>query len=227
MYFYIIHVKIKVGIGMKGNTHFNIGIAIGAIAVAHYPFTFSSVCTYFGVATLSALIADLDGTSILNRKIRKIARWVHILFMCLGVIFSAIVLYQYIMKQFMSGKMIIITMGMLLFGFGVKQDIFRNIIINFIGGIMIICGLTMNWKWMVGLGVFISWVTWLNHRGLSHTIWAALLWTMIGWSLEQQIQTEGIMWVSLWGYISHLLADMWTPRGVKILYPVIKRTFKL
>jgi inner membrane protein len=62
----------------------------------------------------------------------------------------------------------------------------------------------------------------LDHRGMTHTLWAVVLWGVIGMGLEKQLRIDGIMIVAVAGYASHLLADSLTPNGVKWLYPLIR-----
>jgi inner membrane protein len=85
----------------------------------------------------------------------------------------------------------------------------------------------MKMNWLMGLGLYVAWVPWLNHRGLSHTVWALIIWGAIGWGLEKQLQIQGIAAVAAFGYLSHLVADTLTPSGVKWLYPLFDRTIKL
>ncbi|RKN70094.1 hypothetical protein D7M11_31205 [Paenibacillus ginsengarvi] len=49
----------------------------------------------------------------------------------------------------------------------------------------------------------------------------------MGWELEHQLQIQGIMMVTIVGYLSHLIADTLTPSGVKWFYPLHKRSIKL
>lgn len=212
---------------MKGSTHLSIGVAIGAAAAAHYPFSIQNASIYLAVAALSALSADLDGPSILSRKIGKAAKRIHNLSMWLGVCCVAGAIYLYGASGSLSQEAIVLTVVMLLLGFVAKVGLIRNIIISCVGGAMLIGGVLLGWGWLIGLGIFVAWVPWLNHRGFSHTIWAALLWGAIGWGLEQHLELEGIALVSLLGYGSHLVADTLTPRGVKWFYPLYKRSIKL
>lgn len=212
---------------MKGSTHLSIGVAIGAAAAAHYPFSFKNSVWYLTVASLSALSADLDGPSILSRKISSAARWIHNLFIWFSVCGCLGLLYQYTMDRHLSQEGIFVTVSSVLLGFVAKKGFLRNIMISSVGGGLLFTGIMFSWDGLIGLGVFIIWVPWLSHRGLSHTIWAVLLWGAIGWEFEQHLQIEGIALVSLCGYASHLIADTLTPRGVKWLYPLYKRSVKL
>jgi inner membrane protein len=64
-----------------------------------------------------------------------------------------------------------------------------------------------------------------RHRKLLHNIFAVFLFTFISWIVLKRINLgiipdENIIWKSFaLGYLSHLLLDILTPRGVFILYP--------
>lgn len=212
---------------MKGSTHLSIGLAIGAVAVTHYPFSMKNAAWYLGVAACSALSADLDGPSILNRRIRKTARWIHRSFVGLSVCSGGGLLYQYVRNGYLNQEEVFITVIIVLLGLVAKESLLRNIMVSMVGGGMLFAGIKFSWDWLIGLGIFITWVPWLTHRGLSHTIWAVMLWGAIGWELEQHLQIAGIALVSLCGYASHLIADTVTPRGVKWFYPLYKRPIRL
>jgi inner membrane protein len=82
-------------------------------------------------------------------------------------------------------------------------------------------------NWLIGFGLFVAWAPWLKHRGMTHTIWAVPIWGIIAWGLEKQLQVEGLAITAMLGYLSHLIADTLTPSGVKWLYPLVKKSFKI
>lgn len=74
---------------------------------------------------------------------------------------------------------------------------------------------------------FASWMVhpFLSHRGLTHSALALLL-IFIGWGMamtspEIPIRFEWVHGLALLGgYASHLVADLLTPQGVRLLYPL-------
>lgn len=68
-----------------------------------------------------------------------------------------------------------------------------------------------------------------RHRKLLHNIFAVFLFTFIFWMVLKEINLgiipdKNIVWKSFaLGYLSHLLLDILTPRGVFILYPLINK----
>ncbi|WP_274650723.1 metal-dependent hydrolase [Paenibacillus humicola] len=212
---------------MKGSTHLAIGIAIGAAAAAYYPFAPANATIYIAVAAFSALSPDLDGTNMLSSKLGKLSHLLRelALFGGLGMIAAAV--YLYVFRHLLYPNFAIAAVVAFLLGLVTKEGMLRNALVCLAGCGLIYWGLQTGMNWLTGLGVYIAWVPWLNHRGLSHTCWALAAWSAIGWGLEKQLALQGIAAVAAAGYFSHLAADTLTPSGVKWLYPLYKRSIRL
>ncbi|SEO20046.1 metal-dependent hydrolase [Paenibacillus sp. OV219] len=212
---------------MKGTTHLAIGIAIGVVGAATHPITPKNAAVFLVVAAFSALAADLDGTSMLSGKLSKAAKLIRELLLWGGLLLAGSVVYMYAARGifyplFTAGAAAVLLLGLLS-----RTGAIRNALVSAIGGILLYTGFTTQMNWLMGLGLFIAWVPWLNHRGLTHTVWAVIAWGAIGWSLEQQLGIPGVAYTAICGYVSHLVADTLTPSGVKWLYPLTKKTFKV
>lgn len=212
---------------MKGTTHLAIGVAIGVVGAATHPITPKNVAVFVVVAAFSALAADLDGTSLLSGKLTKVARIIRELLLWGGIILTGSAVYLYAARGsfnpiFAAGAAAVLLLGMLS-----RSGAIRNALVSAIGGVLLYAGFMVQMNWLMGLGVYIAWVPWLNHRGLTHTVWAVIAWGAIGWGLEQQLGIQGVTYTAVSGYVSHLVADTLTPSGVKWLYPLTKKTFKL
>ncbi|CAH1197575.1 hypothetical protein PAECIP111893_00827 [Paenibacillus plantiphilus] len=212
---------------MKGTTHLAIGAAIGVAASIYYPFTVNNAALYLTVASFSALSADLDGTSLLSSKLGKLSKLLRELFLWGGMLLLAAVAYFYYIGEPLSREYALISGAIFLLGMITKQGVIRNALVSAIGCALMIVGLSYAMNWLIGLGLFIAWAPWLSHRGMTHTVWAVLIWGAIGWGLEQQLHVAGITAVSVAGYLSHLLADTLTPSGVRWLYPLYKKSIKM
>ncbi|MGO4106696.1 metal-dependent hydrolase [Paenibacillus sp. YAF4_2] len=212
---------------MKGTTHLTIGVAIGAAAAAHYPFTMVHAATYLAVASFSALSADLDGPSLLSSKASKLSQWLHGLLLGGGWLLTAVTAYLYISDHYVDIPLIIACAALLLLGLVVRTGVIRNALVSSVGAALIYGGIAYNMSWLIGFGVFVAWAPWLKHRGLTHTVWAVIAWGAIALGLEKQLELEGLMHVAVAGYLSHLIADTLTPSGVKWLYPLYKKSIKL
>ncbi|WP_217559076.1 metal-dependent hydrolase [Paenibacillus sp. GbtcB18] len=212
---------------MKGSTHLAIGTAIGLAASVFHPFTPTNFAVYISVAAFSALSADLDGPSMLSSKLGKISKWLREVFLWGGALLVAAVAYLFVTEhQFYPERMTIAVM-IFLIGFVTKEGIIRNALVSLVGAGLIYWGWHTQMRWLIGLGAFVVWAPWLKHRGMTHTVWALAAWGAIGMELEKQLQLEGIMMVAVAGYFSHLFADTLTPSGVKWLYPLYKKSFKI
>ncbi|REE57484.1 inner membrane protein [Paenibacillus taihuensis] len=212
---------------MKGTTHLAIGAAIGVAAAATHPITPKNVAVFMIVAAFSALSADLDGTNMLSGKLSKAARLIRELMLWGGIVMTGAAVYLYAVRGsfyplYAAGSAAVLLLGMLS-----RNGAIRNALVSAIGGVLLYTGFMVQMNWLMGLGVYIAWVPWLNHRGLTHTVWAVIAWGAIGWGLEQQIGIPGVAYTAVCGYVSHLVADTLTPSGVKWLYPLTKKTFKL
>ncbi|GIP36186.1 metal-dependent hydrolase [Paenibacillus sp. J2TS4] len=212
---------------MKGSTHLAIGAAIGVFAGLYYNMDFKEGALCVAAASFSALSADLDGNSILSGKIDKVSKWLREGLLGLGIISLILVSYLYFYHHLYYLEWTAASGALFLVGFISRQGVIRNLLLSLIGAGLIYGGWQLNMTWLSGLGLFIAWVPWLKHRGMTHTLWAVWIWWAIGAGLERQVEIEGLAAVSAISYLSHLLADTLTPSGVKWLYPLYKKPFRL
>lgn len=212
---------------MTGKTHLLIGAAVGAASSVYYPFTLENAALYIAVAAFSALSADLDGPSMLSTKLSKISKLIRELTLWSGFLLAGIISYYFFTKQSPSPLYIGAAAAVFLLGLIAKQGVIRNVLACLVGCMVMYAGYYYQMNWLIGFGLFSAWVPWLKHRGMTHTIWAVPIWGAIGWGLESQLQVEGIAVVAMLGYLSHLAADTLTPSGVKWLYPLTKKSFKI
>lgn len=218
---------VNFGGNLKGTTHLAIGVAIGVAAVAYYPLSLTNSALYIAVASFSSLSADLDGPSLLSSKLGNISKLLQNLVLGVGVFLTGTVLYMHFFQHSFDRTFAVIAVSTLLLGFVARAGFIRNALVSLVGLGLIYSGLVWSMTWLIAFGVYVAWVPWLKHRGMTHTVWAILAWGGIGWGLEQQLQVQGIMIVSMISYFSHLLADTLTPSGVKWFYPLYKKSIKL
>lgn len=212
---------------MTGKTHLAIGVAVGAVASINYPFTLQNAAIFMAVAGFSALTPDLDGPSMLSSKLGKLSKLIRELTLWTGCLLAGMIIYYFLTEKSLSPIYIGIAAAVFLLGLVAKQGVIRNILVSIVGFSVIFAGYTYEMNWLMGFGLFVAWAPWLKHRGMTHTIWAIPIWGSIGWGLENQLHVEGVAIVAMLGYISHLGADTLTPSGVKWLYPLTKKSFKI
>ncbi|MEK3885455.1 metal-dependent hydrolase [Paenibacillus sp. PL2-23] len=212
---------------MRGKTHLAIGVAIGAGAAVYFSPDLTHAHTYIGAAAFSALAADLDGTSMLSGKLTKASRQIRQYAVWVGCICAAAVLYLWLAGHTVRLEIACAGISAMLIGLTMSTGAIRNALVSLVGIGVAALGLSRGEWWLIGVGVFIAWAPWLNHRGLTHTLWMIPLWWWLGTGLEQDLQVEGLAITAALGYLSHLAADTLTPSGVKWLYPLTKFTFRI
>lgn len=212
---------------MRGKTHLAIGVAVGACAAVYFSPDLSNSLTYIGAAAFSALAADLDGTSMLSGKLTKLSRQLRQAALWGGLLCAAAVLYLYFSGFTVSPILAGGSVAAVLIGLTMSSGAIRNTLVSLVGAYLIWQGLLRGEWWITGLGVFVAWAPWLNHRGLTHTIWMIPLWWWLATGAEKELQVDGLAMTAALGYLSHLVADTLTPSGVKWLYPLTKQTFKI
>ncbi|MGN7381757.1 metal-dependent hydrolase [Paenibacillus sp. SAFN-117] len=212
---------------MKGSTHLAIGAAIGVFAGLYHSMDFKEGAMCVAAAAFSSLSADLDGNSILSGKLDKMSKLLRESILGLGILSVGAVLYFYFYRHLFYMEWTMVATALFLLGLITRQGVIRNFLLSLIGIGLIYWGWQNEMIWMAGLGLFISWAPWLKHRGMTHTLWAVFLWWAIGLGLERQVGIEGIAALSAISYFSHLLADTFTPSGVKWLYPLYKKPIRL
>ncbi|RIX53202.1 metal-dependent hydrolase [Paenibacillus nanensis] len=212
---------------MRGKTHLAIGAAVGAGAAVYFSPDLSNSLTYIGAAAFSALAADLDGTSMLSGKLTKLSRQLRQLALWGGLVCAAAVLILYVTGSTVSPILAGGSVAAALIGLTMSNGAIRNALVSMVGAFIIWLGLSRGEWWLAGLGAFVAWAPWLNHRGMTHTVWMIPLWWWLASGAEQELRLEGLAVTAAAGYLSHLVADTLTPSGVKWLYPLTKRTFKI
>lgn len=218
---------------MNGKTHLAIGAVIGGVyGLVHAADSgLDTLLSFVAVGSFSALAADLDGPSLLTRKLTKLSRMLHSACIIAGLaallIIGGLWLTQ---EQFRPPWLLAAVAGSLLvtlLGLLVSRGSWRNAMVSITGGLLAAYGYIESWYWLIGLGVFTIIAPWLSHRGLTHTIWVVPLWGWIGFNLEAQLGIAGIGIAAMLTYFSHIVADMFTPAGVRLLYPLSKKKFRL
>lgn len=72
--------------------------------------------------------------------------------------------------------------------------------------------------WEVGvLGVLLLLLALSKHRGPTHSLLGLVVAQILGSSVARRVGID--LWPFLVGYASHLIADMFTPRGIPLFYP--------
>ncbi|WJH33375.1 metal-dependent hydrolase [Paenibacillus sp. CC-CFT747] len=212
---------------MKGTTHLAIGAALGVAAGLRLQTDFETGMVWIAVSSLSALIPDLDGPSILSGKLSKFAKTFREVVLSSGILLVIGLAALYHWKGYYHFPLTLLGAALTLAGFAFREGFIRNALVSGIGAGLAAWGAFHSIYWLIGLGAYVAIAPWLKHRGLTHTLWAAAVWWGISLGFEAYVGYEGIATIAGLGYLSHLVADTLTPGGVKWLNPLVKKTFKL
>ncbi|MEK5440420.1 metal-dependent hydrolase [Fredinandcohnia sp. FSL W7-1320] len=221
---------------MKGRTHLAIGLGIGAVASVNQPLEMMPVILVAsGVASLAP---DLDGNNLLNKRVTKTAKLIKKSGVFVGGILMVLALVTYFLDvnylSFINDKWFSQQNSLLLFGWGAVilglsfkgQETLKNILMSILSLILLYYAATNELWWLIMFALYIGGAGWFAHRGPTHTIWALIYWWYMSHLLEVNTKVDGLALISTIAYLSHILGDMLTKKGVKFLYPVINKVFR-
>ncbi|WP_077620395.1 metal-dependent hydrolase [Bacillus sinesaloumensis] len=221
---------------MKGRTHLTIGLGIGVVAsISHSPEMAPVILVATGVASLAP---DLDGNNLLNKRVTKTAKLIKKGGLFVGGLLMALSLITYFLDlsflSFLNQNWINQQNILLLFGWGAvivglslkSQETLKNILMSVLSLFLLYYAFTNQFWWLVMFGLYIGVAGWFAHRGTTHTIWAVLYWWYMSYLLEASTGVDGLSLISTAAYLSHLVGDMLTKKGVKFLYPLTNKIFR-
>ena len=222
---------------MKGKTHLAVGLGIGVIASFNQPAEFIPIVIV--TSGIASLAPDLDGNNLLNKRVTKAAKQ----FKELGLIAALALMIFSVVSLFLDenslpflndswftlqNKLLMFVLGAVILCFALrKQETLKNILMSLIGLALIYYATTNELWWLVMFGLYIGGAGWFSHRGPTHTIWALIYWGAMSYLLEESTGVKGLTLISSLSYLSHMVGDMLTKRGVKLLAPVTNKVFRI
>lgn len=222
---------------MKGRTHLTIGLGIGAIASVTQPLEMMPVILIAsGVASLAP---DLDGNNLLNKRITKTAKLIKKRGVFIGGILIALAIVTLILNEnfwpFLDerwleqqNKLFLLGLGAVILGFSLRsQETLKNILMGIISLFLLYYAGTNELWGLVMFAIYIGGVGWFAHRGPTHTIWALIYWWYMSHLIEVNTAVDGIALISTIAFLSHIVGDMLTKKGVKFLYPLTNKVFRI
>ncbi|RKQ30408.1 metal-dependent hydrolase [Oceanobacillus halophilus] len=218
---------------MKGRTHLAIGVGIGVVAsVNHSPEMLPII---LGTSAVASLAPDLDANNLLNRRITESAKFIKESGMIIAMALITLSLMSFFLKidffPFLDDQqdnLLLFVWGAVILGLSLRsQETLKNILMSMIGLLLLYYAITNEISWLVMFSLYIGIVGWFAHRGMSHTIWALIYWWYMSQLLENNMEVEGLATVSTIAYLSHIIGDMLTKKGVKFLYPITNMIFRI
>ncbi|MCP1146212.1 metal-dependent hydrolase [Lysinibacillus endophyticus] len=222
---------------MQGRTHLAIGLGIGVVAsVSQSPEVMPVILVATGIASLAP---DLDGNNLLNKHVTKTAKLIKKRGIFIGVALMALALYTFFFDvnflSFLDGKwftqqnkLLLFGLGAIIIGLSVKNlETLKNILMTIMSLFLLYYAFTDELWWLVMLAIYLGGAGWFSHRGTTHTIWALAYWWYMSYLLQVSTGVSSLAIISTLAYLSHIVGDMLTKKGVKFLYPLTKKVFRI
>ncbi|THE11015.1 metal-dependent hydrolase [Bacillus timonensis] len=222
---------------MKGRTHLTIGLGIGAVASVSQSL---ATIPFFIVASgIASLAPDLDGNNLLNKRVTKTAQLIKKVGAFVGVLLMVLALVTYFLDvkhlSFLNEQWFTEQNKLLLFGWGAviiglslkSQETLKNILMGVLSIFLLYYGFTNELWWLFMFALYIGGAGWFPHRGLTHTIWALAYWWYMSYLLQVSTGVDSLALISTIAYLSHIIGDMLTKKGVKFLYPLTNKVFRM
>ncbi|MEH7381955.1 metal-dependent hydrolase [Bacillus sp. JJ1533] len=222
---------------MKGRTHLTIGLGIGVVAsVSQSLETMPIMLVAAGVASLAP---DLDGNNLLNKRVTKTAKLIKKGGVFVGVALMALSLITFLLDiNFLSffdekwfnqqNRLLLFGWGAIILGLSLKsQETLKNILMSIVSLFLLYYAVTNETWWLVMFALYLGGSGWFAHRGPTHTIWALIYWWYMSYLLQVSTGVETIALISTIAYLSHIAGDMLTKKGVKFLYPLTDKVFRI
>lgn len=222
---------------MKGRTHLTIGLGIGVVAsVSQTP---EMIPVVLGATAVASLAPDLDANNLLNRHVTKTAKQIKkggqfvgwtLMVLSLVSYFLNVNFLPFLDNDWLSQqyKLLFIGLGAILIALSMRsQETLKNILMSILSLFLLYYAITDELWWLVMFAVYIGAAGWFPHRGLTHTVWALAYWAYMSYLLQVSTGAENLAIISTLAYLSHILGDMMTKQGVKFLYPLMNKVFKI
>lgn len=211
---------------MRGSSHLAIGLITGAGIAAVVPDVRLSL-PGIALAGFSSLAPDLDHpSSRLSKKLSFAQGYVRWAFVLAAALVAA---YTHFNLAPGPDRRVGFTaaLSMFLIGAAMQNQSARKLALLFTGVTAVLAGLYWQFLWLSLLGAFVAAAPFTTHRSFTHTIWAAALWTYIGYLANKDLGWHGVAAYAGAGYLSHLLADTLTKSGVRYFLPLSDQALKV
>ncbi|WP_134703213.1 metal-dependent hydrolase [Ammoniphilus sp. YIM 78166] len=204
---------------MNGLGHTVMGASFGA---------FASVMTtgaidlqMIAISTISASFADFDTGSKVRNKLSGNPLRTKIALIATGL---ASTVYHFLHSYSLTSFSVLASMTIVIVGLFMNHRQAKKTFIHVIASVIGFTGLYYHQYWVTGLAIFIALAPHAAHRTWTHSIWALIAMYFI-FDGAQEAGVKGALIGGMAGYVSHIVADMFTVNGVKLFYPLIDKNF--
>lgn len=208
---------------MKGTSHLILGAATGFGVAYLLQADPTTTMMFVGLGGVTGLIPDIDSNGKLSNKITLSHTFIRTLIQTIGLL---ILLFSYFKFSDIERWM---GIGIGIAVFLLATFITRRFMLTVTGFGVIVVGLYFTEIWIILLGVYITIASFIAHRSYTHSLLGVLFFGVIAYLFEERMGIHGIFITCMFGYISHLIADMkvfpFNKRGVKWFLPFSKKEF--
>ena len=208
---------------MNGTAHLTLGAAAGFAVAYSLQSDPTTTMMFVGLGGVAGLMPDIDSNGKLSNKITVSHKFVRTLIQTIGIL---ILLFSYI-KYFDMTRWIGMGIGIVVFF--LATSITQRLMLTVTGIAVIAAGIYFTEIWALLLGIFITIASFIPHRSYTHSILGIIFFGVIAYLFEARVGIHGIFTTCMFGYISHLIADMkvfpFNKRGVKWFLPFSKKEF--
>ncbi|SOB98537.1 inner membrane protein [Ureibacillus xyleni] len=222
---------------MKGRTHLTIGLGIGAVASVSQ--TLEMMPVILVASGVASLAPDLDGNNLLNKHVTKTAKLIKKRGIFVGLALIVLSLYTYFFNMnflfTLDGKwftqqnlLLLFVWGSIIIGLSLKNmETLKNILMSILSLFLLYYAITHELWWLVMFALYIGGAGWFAHRGPTHTIWALVYWWYMSYLLQVSTGVDSLALICTSAYLSHIVGDMLTKKGVQFLYPLSNKVFRI
>ncbi|WP_121616847.1 metal-dependent hydrolase [Virgibacillus halodenitrificans] len=204
---------------MDGKSHLATGVVFAGMGllVTDAPLQTSAIPLIVG--GFSGLVPDLDhSNSTLTKRLSVPFK------MLISLAISIATLY-FSSQLYMTNNAIWIYWGVVILGVILLTLMFLlkpKLVLLITGIILVVVGLVLKEQFisLILFGVYVMIASHLKHRGLTHSLYFLIFWSLISFFAQRETGLSGIWLAGTLGYLSHLLTDDWfTKTKVKWLKP--------
>lgn len=194
---------------MDGKSHLAAGVIFSGVGLMVTDTPLQEIAMPLIIGGISGLAPDLDHqNSILTQKFSFPIR---ILMSVGSAVLTLYLAYQLFLFQFAKEYIIgVILVGATLLALSLAYMKPKTLLL--ISGIaLVIVGILLpnTMISLVVLGLFVVIASRLKHRGLTHSLYFLIFWSIFSFLLQKEIGQNHIWLAGTLGYLSHLLTDDW------------------
>lgn len=208
---------------MNGTAHMALGATVGYLTANSLQTDPTTTLFLVGIGGVSGLMPDMDIDGKLSNRITFSHKFIRTLAQTIGIL---MIIYS-VLEGFETEKWIGAGagIGIIIISSFITQR--HMLTLSGLGVLGIGMSLQENWLWLLGLYMILASFT--PHRSYTHSIAGIVFFGIIAFQFEAAIGVDGIFTTCLFGYISHLIADMkflpFNKRGVKLFLPFYSKEF--